>query len=236
MKLVLVEWLDSHAGDGWQSLDAIKQNAETVLCRSVGWLLSESEGCKVIVPHISGEKNEDTRPCGRGDLSIPDKAIVKMHVLPFFIQERTMETTRVEKDILYWQERREERLDQVEDLLEPLLVLKGGVTSFSNHFDILKVWVKNYIEAQDIKTLPPTVIPEDCCWNFLPTLKGISGLALCLHPYTIRLDAEGSQVDVRYPTCASMNELCRCTRFMEKLVDDKQKEEETSPKTQDKEE
>lgn len=81
MKLVMIEWLDSHSGSGWQRLQEIEQNADTVRCRSVGWLLSDSKERKVIVPHISGEMNEDTIPYGRGDLSIPSKAIVKMRVL-----------------------------------------------------------------------------------------------------------------------------------------------------------
>jgi len=81
MKLVLIEWLDSHAGNGWHRLEDIEKNGETARCRSVGWLLSESGGRKVIVPHISGEKNKGTIPCGSGDLSIPDRAIVKMRVL-----------------------------------------------------------------------------------------------------------------------------------------------------------
>jgi len=81
MKLVLIEWLDSHSGKGWQPLQEIEQNGETVHCRSVGWLLSETGGRKVIVPHISGEKNGGTIPYGCGDLSIPERAIVKMRVL-----------------------------------------------------------------------------------------------------------------------------------------------------------
>lgn len=81
MRLVLIEWLDSHSGNGWQSLRDIKQNGDTIRCRSVGWLLSDSGGRKVIVPHISGEQNEGVVPYGCGDLSIPDCAIVKMRTL-----------------------------------------------------------------------------------------------------------------------------------------------------------
>ena len=81
MKLVLVEWLDSHSGDGWQRLADIEANGESVRCRSVGWLVSDGGGRKVIVPHISGEENRGTIPYGRGDISIPDKSIVKMRVL-----------------------------------------------------------------------------------------------------------------------------------------------------------
>ncbi len=81
MKLVLIEWLDSHAGRGWQDMARIERAAEPLYCRSVGWLVSESGGCKVIVPHIAGERNGEVALQGSGDLTIPTRAIVKMRVL-----------------------------------------------------------------------------------------------------------------------------------------------------------
>lgn len=79
--LVLVEWLDSHAGRGWQDFDRLNQPTAPLYCRSVGWLVSESKDCKTIVPHIAGEKDGDRMMQGCGDLVIPTKAIVKMTVL-----------------------------------------------------------------------------------------------------------------------------------------------------------
>lgn len=81
MKLVLIEWVDSHSGKGWQPLRDIAANGESVRCRSVGWLVSESGGCKVIVPHISGGEKQGIVPYGCGDLSIPDRSIIKVRVL-----------------------------------------------------------------------------------------------------------------------------------------------------------
>lgn len=81
MKLVLVEWLDSHSGRGWQDMEQIKEAAHPLYCRSVGWLASEDGGCKVLVPHIAGEKNGDIIVQGHGDITIPEQAIVKMRVL-----------------------------------------------------------------------------------------------------------------------------------------------------------
>ena len=81
MKLVLIEWLDSHSGRGWQTMERLEQVSEPLYCRSVGWLVSEEGGCKVIVPHVAGEKNGGTLLQGCGDLTIPAKAIVKMTVL-----------------------------------------------------------------------------------------------------------------------------------------------------------
>jgi len=81
MKLLLIEWLDSHAGRGWKDLDEIESAAEPLYCRSVGWLLKETKDCKVIVPHIGGEENGNIMIQGLGDLTIPTKAIIKITVL-----------------------------------------------------------------------------------------------------------------------------------------------------------
>jgi hypothetical protein len=81
MKLVLVEWLDSHAGRGWQDIESVERAAVPLYCRSVGWLVRETKDCKVLVPHISGEKNGTTVLQGCGDLTIPTAAIEKITVL-----------------------------------------------------------------------------------------------------------------------------------------------------------
>lgn len=53
MKLVYIEWFDSYtASPTWKHLE---EYAETrLVCRSVGWLLSEEGGVMVIVPHLAG--------------------------------------------------------------------------------------------------------------------------------------------------------------------------------------
>lgn len=81
MRLVLIEWLDSHSGHGWQTVERIQRAAEPLYCRSVGWLLAERKDCKIIVPHIGGERRGAAMLIGCGDLVIPAKAIVKMTVL-----------------------------------------------------------------------------------------------------------------------------------------------------------
>lgn len=81
MKLVLVEWVDSHSSRGWQTMETLERAAEPLFCQSVGWLVSENKDCKVIVPHIGGERNGDQMMQGCGDLTIPAKAITKMTVL-----------------------------------------------------------------------------------------------------------------------------------------------------------
>jgi hypothetical protein len=77
-KLVLIEWMDSHSGRGWQTLDELQEKAEPLYCRSVGWIVKETKQCKVIVPHIAGERNGDIMLLGNGDMVIPAKAIVKV--------------------------------------------------------------------------------------------------------------------------------------------------------------
>ena len=81
LKLVLIEWVDSHSGNDWRRLEEIEANGDPVHCRSVGWLVAEGRGCKTLVPHISGEKNNNVVPYGTGDISIPDAAITKLTIL-----------------------------------------------------------------------------------------------------------------------------------------------------------
>ncbi len=81
MKLVLIEWVDSHSSRGWQTFEELELMDEPLKCRSVGWLFYDGKDCKVIVPHIAGEKNANIAHQGNGDLSIPTKAIIKTTVL-----------------------------------------------------------------------------------------------------------------------------------------------------------
>ncbi len=80
-KLLLVEWVDSHSGKGWQPLDTLAAETGPVYCRSVGWLVSDDNGTLVLVPHISGERNGNIRLFGAGDLAIPHKAIIRRKTL-----------------------------------------------------------------------------------------------------------------------------------------------------------
>jgi len=73
--------IDSHAGRGWQDVDRLKAVAEPLYCRSVGWLLTDNADCKVIVLHLSGEKNGTVLLQGSGDITIPQKAILNLRVL-----------------------------------------------------------------------------------------------------------------------------------------------------------
>ena len=80
MKLVLIEWVDSHSGRGWRDLDEIKEECRPLYCRSVGWLLAEKDGCKIIVPHVYDDKNGNILLQGCGDIAIPNEAIRKITV------------------------------------------------------------------------------------------------------------------------------------------------------------
>jgi hypothetical protein len=77
----MIEWVDSHAGRGWRDIGAIERATGPLYCKSVGWLLSEANGYKMLVPHLSGERDGKANMLGLGDLAIPNKSIVKMKVL-----------------------------------------------------------------------------------------------------------------------------------------------------------
>jgi hypothetical protein len=70
--------VDSHSGKDWQPIDEIARAARPVYCRSVGWLVAQGKGTTVLVAHISGDRDEDLRSFGCGDMAIPTKAIVRM--------------------------------------------------------------------------------------------------------------------------------------------------------------
>jgi hypothetical protein len=71
LKLILIEWLDSHHVAGW-SADEPAQ--EPLTCRSVGWLVHDGETAKTIAPHMT---NEST-PQRAGEMTIPVCAIVRI--------------------------------------------------------------------------------------------------------------------------------------------------------------
>lgn len=81
MRLVLIEWLDSYGGTtGWKYLDDC--TPDQMVCRSVGWLLHDTDTYKVIVPHIV-QPDPETRIAaqGRGDMTIPSAAILSLRDL-----------------------------------------------------------------------------------------------------------------------------------------------------------
>ena len=82
MKLVLVEWLDSHSSprNDWQDLSCLRGANTAVRCRSVGWLVADGNGHKTLVPHLSGDR-DGIAPYGKGELTIPDCAITRVKVL-----------------------------------------------------------------------------------------------------------------------------------------------------------
>lgn len=77
MKLVLIEWWDSHSSRGWRPLSDIAKDCEPLACHSVGWLLSRKNGHTTIVPHLSAKDQRNVETCGSGHLTIPNKAIRK---------------------------------------------------------------------------------------------------------------------------------------------------------------
>ena len=80
-RLVLIEWLDSHHGRGWRTMEELLEAAEPLYCQSVGWIIVENEACKVLAPHVGGERGGDTMLQACGDMTIPTVAILKVTTL-----------------------------------------------------------------------------------------------------------------------------------------------------------
>lgn len=76
--LFLVEWHDSCSGTGWQPLQDFEE--PPLLCRSVGWIIHDSELALTLAPNI----HVDVVQAGRGGdagcetMTIPKGAIVRL--------------------------------------------------------------------------------------------------------------------------------------------------------------
>jgi hypothetical protein len=74
-RLVLVEWVDSGEGRGWTPIEDIVR--EPMVCRSVGWLIHETEKGITVAAHYGSE--EDGRsPQVCGDMLIPKVAVLSV--------------------------------------------------------------------------------------------------------------------------------------------------------------
>ena len=80
-RLVLIEWIDSHSGNGSRSLDDIESSAQPLHCRSVGWLIASKNGMKMLAASVSREKNTGIKLFGTCDIAIPNSALQKLTVL-----------------------------------------------------------------------------------------------------------------------------------------------------------
>jgi hypothetical protein len=78
MRLVLVEWVDSYGGTtGWKPLEDC--SPDVLICRSVGWLLHDTDTCKVLVPHlVQPDPASRIAEQGRGDMTIPTAAVLRI--------------------------------------------------------------------------------------------------------------------------------------------------------------
>ena len=74
MKLVLVEWLDSHITPTW-TRDAPQTTAQK--CRTVGWLVHDGKDAKTLAASVT-EEDDPQRCC---QMTIPTAAIVRTRVL-----------------------------------------------------------------------------------------------------------------------------------------------------------
>ena len=73
LKLVLVEWLDSHYVAGWHFDAPI---TEPKVCHSVGWLIYEGPKAITIAGHLADNGEQRS-----GEMTIPAGVIVKVKKL-----------------------------------------------------------------------------------------------------------------------------------------------------------
>ena len=82
-KHVHVTWLDSCGGDwGWAALDEDFSPAEALECRTVGFIIHESDTSVQLAQNITmGRKEQGAPPQFTGSMTIPKCAIVTMQEL-----------------------------------------------------------------------------------------------------------------------------------------------------------
>jgi hypothetical protein len=76
IRLVLIEWEDSHVDGAWRQIEGgISDRA--LVCRSVGWLLLDGENAKVVAPHLNEpETGVELQACGT--MTIPTRAVLRI--------------------------------------------------------------------------------------------------------------------------------------------------------------
>ena len=77
MRLVMIEWVDSHVGlPGWKQLGDVDYS-EAPIVRSVGWLHIDGDDLKVVIPHWIKEQGA-VADQGCGEMAIPARAIIRI--------------------------------------------------------------------------------------------------------------------------------------------------------------
>lgn len=76
MRLVMIEWEDSHTAGGWQQIEEEIED-RTLICRSVGWLVLDGERAKVVAPHLN-EQEPGVPLQGSGVMTIPARCILSV--------------------------------------------------------------------------------------------------------------------------------------------------------------
>lgn len=77
--LVRIRWRDSSSPRGWQAL-AEWPGIGSLECVSVGYLFSENDDAKTVIPHFS-YPDDDTNRQGNGIMVIPNGAVISVELL-----------------------------------------------------------------------------------------------------------------------------------------------------------
>ena len=80
MKLLHVTWVDSSSCYGWQDKEVYTKKLTPLVCVSVGFLVKETKGYIILVPHLSLYP-DGTMSHRSGDIMIPKKVIQKRKVI-----------------------------------------------------------------------------------------------------------------------------------------------------------
>jgi hypothetical protein len=79
---VLVEWEDSYGCSAtWQEMPS-ECKPDTMICRSLGWILARTQRHVVVVPHMACNEETGIKRQGCGDMTIPTASILRLTRIP----------------------------------------------------------------------------------------------------------------------------------------------------------
>lgn len=80
LRLVMIEWVDSHSSNRWEPIEAVAETAIPLRCFTVGHLVRESKTNIVVVGTISRDENGEIMQA-TGNISIPKRCVTKKKFL-----------------------------------------------------------------------------------------------------------------------------------------------------------
>jgi len=81
MKLLLVEWVDSHSTSKWRGLDDLEEISSPYPAKTVGWLVKETNKVVMLASTLGAYDQKDYRTDAADIMTIPKVSIIKRRTI-----------------------------------------------------------------------------------------------------------------------------------------------------------